>query len=773
MASNSNSNSNSNSLFQNDKNNNSNTDIAVPTPNNSSSFRNTTITNPTPSIRSPSPSINSYNNSAIPTTITNRSIPGMSNSSINDSADSNPQSYDEQISQLNNLQNKKSLDFKTISKHLINQEDSLKTQGGDITRRLYHQMENISGSNNNNNANNNTNSNDLDDNVSIGGHSTFRDGPPPRLRTRSASFSSYLEETRRGSMASDINIPGGFRREFLINKAIQRNQQPPNFLTQNFMEFLSIYGHFAGEDFSDEDEDDDDEEEEEEEEERRDGEEEYNADEVFDEESSLLGNERRGGGLPFRQLPKKPHSHLPKKPPKGTASVFKTFLLLFKALVGSGVLFLPRAFYNGGMLFSMITLSLFGLLTFLCYIGLIQSKTILNLSSFGELGYKTYGKPLKYCILVSILLSQIGFVTTYILFTAENMIAFLSQYVSTKGNSLLLLLLGLDSSSEVLPNWLNRGNLILIQCILLIPLVLIRNLAKLSMVSLISSIFIIIGLLIIFWYSSINLINNGVGPNITNFNSNSWTMLIGVAVTSFEGIGLILPIQSSMTQPEKFPLVLSISMLIITSIFVAIGTIGYFSFGDKIKSIIILNLPQNQFAVQSILVLYSIAVFLSGPLQLFPAIKIGESLIFRHSKKNTRRHHHHHQHHHHRHHGSTEEGNNTGDDNGKLYHQSGKYNPQVKWLKNGFRAISVMFICSLAYLNADNIDKFVSFNGCFACIPLVYIYPPLIHLKSIQSKQQNKGKSKSDQIFIWLDYLLIVVGIATVIYSSYQILFLN
>ncbi|KGU27397.1 solute carrier family 36 (proton-coupled amino acid transporter) [Candida albicans P34048] len=761
------SNSNSNFLFQNDKNNNSNRDIAIPTPSNSSSFRNTN-TNPTPSIRSPSPSINSYNNnnnnnnSAIPTTTTSRSITGMSNASINDSGDSNPQSYDEQISQLNNLNNKKSFDLKTISKHLINQEDSLKTQGGDITRRLYHQMENITGNNNHNNNNNNntdTTGNDLDDNVSIGGNGTFRDGPPPRLRTRSASFSSYLEETRRGSMASDINIPGGFRREFLINKAIQKNQQPPNFLTQNFMEFLSIYGHFAGEDFSDEEEEGDE------------GDEEYDnghdGDEVFDEESSLLGNERRGGGSgggqPFRQLPKKSHPHPQKQPPKGTASVFKTFLLLFKALVGSGVLFLPRAFYNGGMLFSMITLSLFGLLTFFCYIGLIESKTILRLSSFGELGYKTYGKPLKYCILVSILLSQIGFVTTYILFTAENMIAFLSQYVSTKNNLL---------SREVLPNWLNRGNLILIQCILLIPLVLIRNLAKLSMVSLISSVFIVIGLLIIFWYSGVNLINNGVGPNITNFNSNSWTMLIGVAVTSFEGIGLILPIQSSMSQPEKFPLVLSISMAIITSIFVGIGTIGYFSFGDKIKSIIILNLPQDQFAVQSILVLYSIAVFLSGPLQLFPAIKIGESLIFRHSKKKSKRQQHQH--------GSTDESNtnNTDDNDGKLYHQSGKYNPQVKWLKNGFRAISVIFICSLAYLNADNIDKFVSFNGCFACIPLVYIYPPLIHLKSIQSKQQQQqqqqtGRSKSDQLFIWLDYLLIVVGIATVIYSSYQIIFLN
>ncbi|RCK57795.1 Vacuolar amino acid transporter 4 [Candida viswanathii] len=594
-------------------------------------------------------------------------------------------SYDEQVSHLNSVSSKKNLDLKTIGKHLISQEDSLKSQGGDITRRLYHQMENVN------------------DSGSIKGGVL----DPRRLRTRSASFSSYLEETRRGSTASDINIPGGFRREFLINKALQKNQTPPNFLTQNFMEFLSIYGHFAGEDFNDEEDDD-------EEQGSPDHSDEY--DDVFDEESSLLNHERRPN-LP-KQLPKRKHE----PQPKGTASIAKTFFLLFKALVGSGVLFLPRAFYNGGLLFSIVTLSLFGALTYFCYIGLIDSKKTLKLSSFGELGYKTYGKPLKYSILVSIILSQVGFVATYILFTSENMIAFLEQFLGTT------------------PEWLNRANLVIIQCILLIPLVLIRNLTKLSMVSLISSIFIVIGLLIIFYFSGVNLLANGVGPNITNFNPNSWTMLIGVAVTSFEGIGLILPIESSMAQPEKFPMVLSVSMFFITLIFVSIGTIGYLSFGDQIRSIIILNLPQDNIFVKSILILYSVAVFLTAPLQLFPAIKIGESLIFnrRLSKK-------------------------TDDDAGRLYHHSGKYNPFVKWLKNGFRSISVVLICLIAYLNADNIDKFVSFNGCFACIPLVYIYPPMIHLRTATKKSW----------FTYADYLLIVVGILTVIYSSYQIIFLN
>lgn len=609
------------------------------------------------------------------------------------SGSSLPHSYDEHISNLNSLSSR-DLDVKTISKHLVSPEESLKLQGGDISRRLYHQLEHAAITDENN-----------PDSITA---------PISKKRTRSSSFSAYLEETRRGSTASDINVPGGFRREFLIHQAMKRNEEPPNFLTRNFMEFLSIYGHFAGEDFSDDE---------------YDGisEDSSQYEDVFDEESSLLATERRTYGATPSRPHKKIHRPRVKEQAPGTASVGKAFFLVFKSLVGSGVLFLPRAFYNGGLLFSLLTLSSFGLLTYICYIALIDAKNSFKLTSYGELGYKTYGKPLKYSILVSIIISQIGFVTTYILFTSENMIAFISYFLGTT------------------PEWLTSVNIVIIQCIVMIPLVLIRNLAKLSVVSVISSAFIVVGLLIIYWFSGLSIYLNGVGPNIINFNPNSWTMLIGVAVTSFEGIGLILPIEASMREPEKFPMVLSVSMVVITGLFVAIGTLGYLAFGDGVKSIIILNLPQGNIAVQSILVLYSIAVFLTAPLQLFPAIKIGESLIFRHK------------------------GTGHRDDDGKLYLQSGKYNPQVKWLKNLFRAICVIVISTVAYLNANHIDKFVSFNGCFACIPLVYIYPPMIHLKTMT----GETKTTKQRLFMIFDYLLIAVGILTVVYSSYQILFLN
>lgn len=584
---------------------------------------------------------------------------------------SNSASYDDHVATLNNVN---PIDYKTASKHIGSPDETLKMQGGDVARYLYHQIENAN-----------------------------RAGSGPgRKLTRSSSFSNIID-ARRESTASDINVPGGFRREFLINRSLQQNKAPPNFLTRNFVEFLSIYGHFAGEDFDDEDEEDNESEV-------------TNYEEVFDEESLLL-QERRPVGL----VPKKRK----KIAPKGTASQVKTFFLLFKALVGSGVLFLPSAFLHGGMLFSTVTMTAFGFLTYLCYVVLIKSKKILGKSSFGELAYVTHGNPLKYSIMVSIILAQICFVATYILFTTENMILFMEGVFSIS---------------------ISRKNLVILQCLILIPFVLIRDLAKLSFSSLLSSVFIIVGLLIIFYFSGLQLIEHGLGPNIVQFNSKTWSMLIGVAVTAFEGIGLILPIEASMANPEKFPFVLSLSMALITVMFVAIGVIGYSSFGDNVKSIIILNLPLTNFAVQLIMLLYSIAVFLTAPLQLFPAIRIGELVLFNSRLFLTKDQQHH-------------------SEEGKLYYNSGKYNPHIKWIKNVLRSSSVIFISWVAYMNANNIDKFVSFNGCFTCIPLVYIYPPMIHLKTYETHPNQLKFLK------YFDFMIIVVGITAVFYTTYQILF--
>ncbi|RKP32303.1 hypothetical protein METBISCDRAFT_12309 [Metschnikowia bicuspidata] len=576
--------------------------------------------------------------------------------------------YEEHVTNIN--MGSATVDYKTVSKHLGKPLETLKMQGGDVARHMYHQLESA---------------------AKAASDKSLR-------RSRLSSFLDYLSALRRESTASDINVPGGFRREFIINRSLQQKRPPPSFLTRNFMEFLTIYGHFAGEDFG-EDSDAD-----------TDVDAVLDYEDVFDEEALLL-HERRIHAS--QRMPRKPSPPL-----QGTASEFKTFCLMFKALVGSGILFLPRAFCNGGLIFSTITLAGFGVLTYVCFIVLIRSKEALGRGSFGELGLVTHGRPLKYSIMVSIIISQIGFVATYILFTAENMHSFFR---------------------EVCGIYIAKPLPVAIQCALLIPLVLIRKITKLSLTSFVSSVFILLGLVIIFYFAGVQLYTHGVGPKIEQFNAASWPMLIGVAVTAFEGIGLILPIQAVMARPQNFPKVLLVSVATQTMLLVTIGVVGYSAYGENVRLIIILNFDQSNMAVQLILVLYSAAVFLTAPLQLFPAIRIGESALFNSRffvKRGTR-----------------------------PRSSEGKYNLHVKWMKNLFRAAFVVAISVLAYANLNNLDKFVSLNGCFACIPLVYIYPPMIHMKTYA-----KAPQQSRLLYV-LDWVIMVVGLLAVVYTTYQILF--
>lgn len=139
-----------------------------------------------------------------------------------------------------------------------------------------------------------------------------------------------------------------------------------------------------------------------------------------------------------------------------------------------------------------------------------------------------------------------------------------------------------------------------------------------------------------------------------------------------------------MKHQKKFPAVLGIVMIIITVVFISMGALSYAAYGSKTETVVILNLPQDDKLVNGVQFLYSLAILLSTPLQIFPAIKITEN---------------------------------------ELFTRSGKYNPYIKWQKNLFRFFFVFLCAFVAWVGSDDLDKFVSIVGSFACVPLVYIYP--------------------------------------------------
>jgi solute carrier family 36 (proton-coupled amino acid transporter) len=484
-----------------------------------------------------------------------------------------------------------------------------------------------------------------------------------RVNPRSHSFTAIRPHPEDEELnIQNIKVPGGFRRNFLRRSAgdstrtsiygtitDQQDGQPsqprhqPVIATNSFIEFLTIYGHFAGEELEEEDDESDS---------YFSGD--YHEGGEGDQEDSALLTPRTPGG---RKRPKRPRAG------KGRSTPMDATLLLLKSFVGTGVLFLPKAFLNGGLLFSSLVLVGVAALSYWCFILLVTTRLKVE-GSFGDMGGMIYGRVMRGMILTSIVLSQFGFVSAYIVFISENLQAFISAVSQCR-------------------TWIDIKWMVLMQLIIFLPLSLVRDISKLGFTALVADVFILLGLVYLYYFDISSIATNGLS-DVVNFNPITWPGFIGTAIFTFEGIGLIIPIQESMRNPAKFPPVLGIVMIIITVIFTSMGALSYGAFGSKTKTVVILNLPQDSKFVNGVQFLYSLAILLSTPLQLFPAIRILET---------------------------------------ELFTRSGKNNPYVKWKKNVFRFFLVMVCALVAWGGASDLDKFVSIVGSFACVPLVYVYP--------------------------------------------------
>ncbi|GAA5872046.1 hypothetical protein JCM3774_006591 [Rhodotorula dairenensis] len=384
----------------------------------------------------------------------------------------------------------------------------------------------------------------------------------------------------------------------------------------------------------------------------------------------------------------------------GDATVAQAVMMLLKSFVGTGVLFLGKAFYNGGILFSIVTLCFIAMISLYSFLLLVQCSLVIP-GSFGDIGGKLYGRYMRLAILFSIVLSQIGFVAAYTVFISQNLQAFVLAVSNCR-------------------TYISVALLITAQTVIFLPFALIRNIQKLSGTALVADVFIVIGLIYIFGNEIALLSKRGIA-DVELFNSKDFPLLIGTAVFAFEGIGLILPVAESMREPQKFPRVLTGVMIGTMLLFAGGGALGYLTYGSKIQTVVFVNLPQDDKFVNASQFLYSVAILLSTPLQLFPAVRIMENGIF-------------------------------------AAQRSGKRSLKVKWEKNAFRTFVVVVCALIAWFGAADLDKFVSLIGSLACVPLGLIYPALLHVKACARTRMQKAA----------DIALIIFGAVATVYTTKQ-----
>ncbi|EEY17077.1 vacuolar amino acid transporter 3 [Verticillium alfalfae VaMs.102] len=466
--------------------------------------------------------------------------------------------------------------------------------------------------------------------------------------------------------ADEMLQPQGFRRQFVLQKhgGVAGANLP---ITRNFVEFLDLYGSFAGEDLADSDDE---------------------AIEDDEEEDAEQAGERR----PL--LPRRKSSRHVRA---GDASTMQTFFTLLKAFIGTGIMFLPKAFKNGGILFSSLTMVVVAAISMVAFHLLLQCRARFG-GGYGDIGREIAGPRMRTLILGSITLSQLGFVCTGLVFVADNWFSFLKAV--THG-----------------ANPLSSTALIAIQALIMVPLSFIRNISKLGPAALLADVFIVIGVGYI-WYFDISALSaHGIHESVKLFNPEAYTLTIGASIFTFEGIGLILPIQSSMKEPEHFERLLGMVMLLITCVFTSVGAMCYATFGSETKIEVIDNFPQTQIC-QCSTVMYALAVLVGNADQLFPALRIIEGKIFQ--------------------------------------HRSGKKDLLTKWKKNVFRTMLVALCIAISIGGSANLDRFVALIGSFACVPLVYIYPPYLHYKGVAGTRKQK----------LFDIGLMTLGLVGMVYTT-------
>eukprot|EP00929_Paragymnodinium_shiwhaense_P068655 TRINITY_DN34570_c0_g1_i1.p1 TRINITY_DN34570_c0_g1~~TRINITY_DN34570_c0_g1_i1.p1 ORF type:complete len:482 (-),score=111.61 TRINITY_DN34570_c0_g1_i1:45-1490(-) len=283
------------------------------------------------------------------------------------------------------------------------------------------------------------------------------------------------------------------------------------------------------------------------------------------------------------------------------------FITTLKSFVGMGILTLPYAIKKGGYILGPVALCGVAALAHHC-MGLLLhlAATMPNrTTSFGALGQQILGRWAKVVVEQCLILTQYGFAIADLIFIVQNV-----QDVVC-----------FETQGTACPS---KESLCVGVLAFLLPFTYLRSLKVLAVPVLMSNVVLLTGLAWVYYCALEQLASEGVGPKVQAFNWEDSPVFFGCAVFSFEGIGLVLPIQFAMAQPERFPVVLRRAMILLGTLFSTFGFICYMAYGADTDDMITQSIPQNK--ITSFLRLfYCLGIFFTYPIMLFPLYAVTES----------------------------------------------------------------------------------------------------------------------------------------------------
>lgn len=251
---------------------------------------------------------------------------------------------------------------------------------------------------------------------------------------------------------------------------------------------------------------------------------------------------------------------------------FQTFANLVKSFMGSGLLGLPHAFKEGGLVGSLVIMVSVCLIATACNLMLVRSKQLLarrGVVSFSDVAVHTYGRVGGHVLNFLLCFTQFGFCCVYLVFCAANLTGFIP---------------------------LPQDTILFMIAPLFVLMSYIRSMSWISPFSAAANVTLVLSLCIIVAASIIQLKDRTIPDvSLTIDVVAVWRTLpvtFGMAVYAYEGIGVVLPCETAMTKPDKFPAVVMTVMVITFFFYTGFGAVCYLAFGAQTSDLILENMVQ-------------------------------------------------------------------------------------------------------------------------------------------------------------------------------------
>uniref|UniRef100_A0A8C9ANT0 Amino acid transporter transmembrane domain-containing protein n=1 Tax=Prolemur simus TaxID=1328070 RepID=A0A8C9ANT0_PROSS len=301
----------------------------------------------------------------------------------------------------------------------------------------------------------------------------------------------------------------------------------------------------------------------------------------------------------------------------------QTLIHVVKGNIGTGLLGLPLAMKNAGIVLGPLSLLAIGLLAVHCMGVLVKCARhffgwphIL----FVFFPFMTNNLLLptpRYIVLFFLIVDQLGFCCVFLMFLADNLkqVGRVRSKVFSNGTTA-----NCQGRGVMTPTPTVDARIYAVSVLpFLVPLVYVRNLRALSTFSALANVLMLGSLVLIFQHLLQEIPDPSSLPLVANWKT--YPLFFGTVVFAFEGIGVVLPLENKMQHRTQFPLVLYGGMFMIIILHISFGALGYLKFGATTQASITLNLP-NCWLYQSVKLLYLGGICLTYPLQFYVPAEI-------------------------------------------------------------------------------------------------------------------------------------------------------